>query len=82
MKILSLTAGVAAVALFAVHAQAAGSSGPSGGSLWPTAQDKAICDPIFSRLQQSDRGMLMAQAELPKPAAEERSAKTSRARRN
>ncbi|SFB58186.1 TLP18.3, Psb32 and MOLO-1 founding proteins of phosphatase [Rhizobium sp. NFR07] len=70
MKILSLTAGVAAAALFAVQAQAAG-SGSSSGSLWPTAKDREICDPIFSRLQQSERGpLMMAQTDLPKSEAE------------
>jgi hypothetical protein len=69
MKILALSAGMAAASMMIAQAQAAGSGTPSS-SLWPTAQDRAICDPIFSRLEQSERGMTLAQADLPEPAAE------------
>lgn len=36
-------------------------------SLWPTREDKAICDPILSRMAQQDRGTLIAQAETDQP---------------
>jgi hypothetical protein len=35
----------------------------SGASLWPTTQDKAICDPIFASLKQKERGFLVAQGD-------------------
>ncbi|MGN7292529.1 TPM domain-containing protein [Rhizobium sp. SAFR-030] len=60
-----LCASVAAASLLPLQSEAAGA-----GSLWATPQDKAICDPIFSRLQQSERGILVAQAEPAKPASE------------
>ena len=65
MKIVLLCAGAAVGSLLAHQAAAAGSA-----SLWPTKEDKAICDPIFSRLAIAERGTQLAQAMLPKPAAE------------
>jgi hypothetical protein len=65
MRTVLLYAGLAAGSLLAHPAMAAGSAG-----LLAMGEDKAICDPIFSKLQQSESSMLMAQAQLPKPSAE------------
>lgn len=65
MRTVLLCAGMAAGSLLAGQVAAANST-----SLWPTKEDKAICDPIFSKLDQAEQGTLMAQAELPKPSAE------------
>ncbi|MBW6420595.1 TPM domain-containing protein [Rhizobium sp. XQZ8] len=65
MRTVLLCAGMAAGSLLAHQAAAANST-----SLWPTSEDKAICDPIFSKLDQAEQGTLVAQAELPKPSAE------------
>ena len=72
MKIVLLCAGAAVGSLLAHQAAAAGSA-----SLWPTKEDKAICDPIFSRLAIAERGTQLAQAMLPKPAIALRPSGTS-----
>jgi hypothetical protein len=66
MKTVLLSVGIAAGSLLAYQAAAAGTQT----SLWPTKEDKAICDPIFSKLQRQESPVLMAQAALPKPGAE------------
>lgn len=59
MKTMFLSTGlIAAVLCIPVPSNAAMSS-----SLWPTLEDKAICDPIFARLKQAEQGTRMAQAE-------------------
>ena len=58
MKTIVFFACVTAGSLLAHGASAAGSK-----TLWPVAADKAICDPIFSRLDSLERGTLVAQAE-------------------
>ncbi|WP_172717227.1 TPM domain-containing protein [Neorhizobium sp. T6_25] len=64
MRISLLCAGLAAGSLLA-H-QAAGAGSTSG---WSTSEDKAICNPIFSKLDQVEKSILMAQAVLPGQAA-------------
>lgn len=65
MKTALLGAGVAVGWLLAHQALAANSM-----NFWPTKEDKTICDPIFSKLDKVENGAWMAQAELPKPAAD------------
>ena len=66
MRTIFLCASVAAGSLFAFQAAAANSA-----SLWPTRDDKAICDPIFSKLHAAESGTLVAQATPSEPAKDE-----------
>ncbi len=60
MRALFLYASVAAACVMA--------QGASAASIRPTQDDRAICDPIFSKLDQAERGTLVAQAEPPASA--------------
>jgi hypothetical protein len=58
MKTVLAGAALAAATALVSVAHAAG-----GASLWPTDQDKAICDPIFANLEKKERRLLVAQAD-------------------
>jgi hypothetical protein len=59
MKTIFASTGLVALMLLAAPATQAAASK----TLWPTQQDRAICDPIFARLQQAEQGTRMAQAD-------------------
>ncbi|MBS9721486.1 TPM domain-containing protein [Tianweitania sp. BSSL-BM11] len=58
MKTVLAGAALAAATAFVSVAHAAG-----GPILWPTKQDKAVCDPIFASLEKKERGLMVAQAD-------------------
>jgi len=62
MKYILLCTGLATGSLLSGEARALSSP-----SLWPTPEDRAICDPIFSKLSEADRsgerGTLLVQAQ-------------------
>ncbi|PYE22704.1 TLP18.3/Psb32/MOLO-1 phosphatase superfamily protein [Rhizobium sp. PP-CC-3A-592] len=60
MRTLFLCASVAAGSILTQGTSAANSA-----SLWPTQDDKAICNSMFSKLDKAERGTLVAQAQPP-----------------
>ena len=60
MRTLFLCASVAAGSILTQGASSANSA-----SLWPTQDDKAICNYMFSKLDEAERGTLIAQAQPP-----------------
>ena len=73
MRTLFLYASVAAGSILTQGASATNSA-----NLWPTQNDKAICDSIFSKLDEAERGTLVAQAHPP-ASAEDKEAKKDNA---
>ncbi|TWF47653.1 TPM domain-containing protein [Neorhizobium alkalisoli] len=72
MKTALVPAGLAAGSLFAFQAFAASGTHEPSQSFGPTASDRAICNPIFSRLEKAESGTLMAQADTQKQSSEKK----------
>lgn len=72
--------GLSAATLALTSAVEAGTSpilGARGGLLTSIPNDAAICDDMFSRLEEQDRAVLVAEAETKKPSEEELAAELS-----
>ncbi len=72
MKTALVPAGLVAGSLFAFQAFAASGMNEPSQSFGPTASDRAICNPIFSRLEKAENGTLMAQADTQKQSSEKK----------